>query len=117
MIHVDPDWWKTLFDDVYLLTDANIVCNPTLTKREVDVVEQALSLRPQQRILDLCGGQGRHALELTRRGYQHLTVLDYTPFLCFSLVRQAPPRGYQWPSAEAMHVPRRSRPTISMWCC
>ena len=21
-IEVDPDWWKTLFDDVYLLTDA-----------------------------------------------------------------------------------------------
>ena len=40
MIRVDCDWWKTLFDDVYLLTDAKIVCNPPLTKREVDVVEQ-----------------------------------------------------------------------------
>jgi D-alanine-D-alanine ligase len=81
MIVVDPDWWKTLFDEVYLLTDAEIVCNPSLTKREVDVVEQTLRLRPSEHILDLCGGQGRHTLELARRGYERLTVLDYTMFL------------------------------------
>ncbi|MDH3603860.1 MAG: class I SAM-dependent methyltransferase [Candidatus Tectomicrobia bacterium] len=81
MLTVDPDWWKTLFDEVYLVTDAPFVCNPTLTSREVDTVEQALHLHPTDRILDLCGGQGRHSLELTRRGYRHLTVLDYTPFL------------------------------------
>src|SRR5262245_51811298 len=81
MIVVDPHWWETLFDEVYLLTDAPIVDNPPLTRREVDVVERVLQLRPTERILDLCGGQGRHALELARRGYQHLTVLDYAPFL------------------------------------
>lgn len=81
MIVVDPDWWKTLFDEVYLITDAEIVCNPALTKREVDTVEQVLRLSPEHRILDLCGGQGRHAVELARRGYRHLTVVDYTPFL------------------------------------
>jgi D-alanine-D-alanine ligase len=32
-------------------------------------------------ILDLCGGQGRHSLELARRGYKDLTVLDYSGFL------------------------------------
>ena len=77
MIVVDPHWWKTLFDEVYLLTDAPIVCNPPLTKREVNVVERALRLRPTDDILDLCGGHGRHALELARRGYQYVTVLDY----------------------------------------
>lgn len=81
MIVVDPDWWKTLFDEVYLLTDAIIVCNPVLTRREVDVVEQALSLSPAHRVLDLCGGQGRHSIELARRGYRQLTVADYAPFL------------------------------------
>jgi D-alanine-D-alanine ligase len=81
MIHVEPDWWKTIFDDVYLMTDANIVCNVPLTKREVDTVEQALQLQSQDRILDLCGGQGRHALELARRAYHRVIVLDYTPFL------------------------------------
>ncbi len=81
MIRVGPDWWKTLFDEVYLVTDAPFVCNPALTKREVDVLEAVLRLRPAARILDLCGGQGRHALEFARRGYQHLTVLDYSDFL------------------------------------
>ncbi len=81
MIRVEPDWWKTLFDEVYLVTDAPFVCNPALTKREVDVVEHVLGLQPAARILDVCGGQGRHALELARRGYQHLTVLDYSDFM------------------------------------
>jgi D-alanine-D-alanine ligase len=81
MIRVEHDWWKTLFDEVYLVTDAPFVCNPALTKREVDVVEKVLGLQPAARILDVCGGQGRHALELARRGYQHLTVLDYSDFL------------------------------------
>lgn len=89
MILVDPQWWKTLYDDVYLLTDAPIVCNPPLTKREVDVLERVLRLRSSQHILDLCGGQGRHALELARRGYQHLTVLDYAPFLLRRGCREA----------------------------
>jgi D-alanine-D-alanine ligase len=81
MIRVEHDWWKTLFDEVYLVTDAPFVCNPALTKREVDVIENALGLYPAAHILDVCGGQGRHALELARRGYQHLTVLDYSDFL------------------------------------
>src|SRR5262245_58314155 len=81
MIRVESDWWKTLFDEVYLVTDAPFVCNPALTKREVDVIESVLRLHPATRILDLCGGQGRHTLELARRGYQHLTVLDYSDFL------------------------------------
>ena len=80
MIHVAPDWWQTLFDDVYLITDAPFVDNLALTQREVAVVTQLLQLQPSERILDLCGGQGRHSLELARHGYPHTIVLDYAPF-------------------------------------
>ena len=38
-IEVDPDWWKTLFDEVYLITDARSVCDSELTRREVDVFD------------------------------------------------------------------------------
>ena len=81
MIHVAPDWWQTLFDDVYLITDAPFVDNPALTQREVEVVTKLLHLHPSDRILDLCGGQGRHSIELARLGYCHTAVLDYAPFL------------------------------------
>jgi D-alanine-D-alanine ligase len=77
-IEVDPDWWKTLFDDVYLLTDARSVDNEAVTRREIDIFTSLLSLRPGDRILDLCGGHGRHAIELSRRGFHGCTVLDYS---------------------------------------
>ena len=76
-IPVDPDWWKTLFDDVYLLTDARSVCDDDLTRREVDLFCRLLPLDPSHRILDLCGGHGRHSIELCRRGYGGCLVLDY----------------------------------------
>ena len=80
-IDVKPDWWKTLFDDVYLITDARSVCDDALTRREVDMLCQLLPMAKEDAILDLCGGQGRHSLELARRGYSRCTVLDYSHFL------------------------------------
>ena len=80
-LSVDPDWWKTLFDDIYLLTDARTVRDETLTRREVDVFCNLVPMGPEVRVFDLCGGQGRHALELARRGNAVCTVLDYSPVL------------------------------------
>jgi D-alanine-D-alanine ligase len=77
-ITVDPDWWQTLFDEVYLITDARTVGDAEVTRREVDLICRILPLEPEARILDLCGGQGRHALELCRRGYGGCTVVDYS---------------------------------------
>lgn len=72
------EWWKTLFDEVYLLTDARSVCNPEVTRREIDELSHVLDLGPQQSVLDLCGGHGRHSLELRRRGQHDVTLLDYS---------------------------------------
>ncbi|MFC1859166.1 class I SAM-dependent methyltransferase [Thermodesulfobacteriota bacterium] len=80
-IKVDPDWWKKLFDDVYLLTDARSVCNEEITQREVDVICEIIPVEPEQKILDLCGGHGRHSIELYSRGYKKCTVLDYSQTL------------------------------------
>ncbi len=80
-IAVDPDWWKTLFDDVYLLTDARSVGDEDLTRLEVDVVCELLPMEFGHRILDLCGGQGRHSFELCKRGFSGCTLLDYSQSL------------------------------------
>lgn len=80
-IHVDGNWWQDLFDEMYLQTDARSVCNDALTRREVDFLESFLRPSKSAPILDLCGGQGRHALELGRRGYRNVTVLDYSRVL------------------------------------
>jgi D-alanine-D-alanine ligase len=80
-IDVDNNWWKDLFDGIYLQTDARSVCNDTLTVAEVDFLEKTLNLRKSWPILDLCGGQGRHALELARRGFSKITTLDYSYYL------------------------------------
>ena len=37
-INVDPEWWKTLFDEIYLKTDARSVCDNEISSREVDLI-------------------------------------------------------------------------------
>ncbi len=74
----DPLWWKHLFDEIYLVTDARSVQDEEITRREVDLICQILPLDQKHWILDMCGGQGRHSLELSRRGFKRCVVLDYS---------------------------------------
>jgi D-alanine-D-alanine ligase len=80
-ISVDPEWWKNIFDDIYLITDARSVCDPDITSREIDLICELLNLNAGDRILDLCGGHGRHSLELCARGITKCTLVDYSQFL------------------------------------
>ncbi|MCL7387670.1 MAG: hypothetical protein LZ159_03035 [Thaumarchaeota archaeon] len=57
--YVQRDWWKHIFDSIYLMTDGDVVNDPEITKEEVDIIIQALELKPHHRILDLCCGHGR----------------------------------------------------------
>lgn len=93
-LKVDPDWWKTLFDDVYLLTDARSVCDDDITRREVDVFCRLIPLKKDDRFLDLCGGQGRHTLELFCRGYTNGAVFDYSDVLLTQGRQTAEKRRY-----------------------
>jgi len=78
---IKKDWWKDFFNEIYLITDARSVCNNTLSSLEVDLLEKVLDLDKNDKILDLCGGYGRHCLELAKRGYEYLTVLDFSKYL------------------------------------
>lgn len=79
--HLPSDWWRTLFNSLYLKTDGDVVESDSNTRREVDLVVQAGLLDANDRILDLCCGQGRHALELARRGFRHVTGVDRSRYL------------------------------------
>ena len=79
-MEIRENWWKNFFNEIYLITDARSICNSDLTSQEASLIEKILGLKKFDQILDLCGGYGRHSLELARRGYLNLTVLDYSDF-------------------------------------
>jgi D-alanine-D-alanine ligase len=93
-IDVDPDWWKSLFDEVYLVTDARSVDDDRVTRQEIDIFAALAPLRSCDRILDLCGGHGRHSMELYRRGFLDCTVLDYSRSLIDVGKNKAAESGY-----------------------
>lgn len=79
--YIRPDWWQHIFNSLYLKTDADVVDDPNITCQEVDLFTDILNLSPEHRILDLCCGQGRHSLELTRRGFNLVEGLDRSHYL------------------------------------
>ncbi|MBC8432618.1 MAG: methyltransferase domain-containing protein [Desulfobacterales bacterium] len=78
--HVQPDWWRNIFNSLYLKTDADVVDDLDMTRKELDLFSKILNLTADDTILDLCCGQGRHVLELTRRGFK-VEGLDRSRYL------------------------------------
>lgn len=91
--HLPQDWWRKLFNAIYLKTDGDVVENDTNTQREVDFLIRAAGLEANDRILDLCCGQGRHSLELARRGFRHVTGVDRSRYLVRLARRRAKAQG------------------------
>src|SRR5246500_5857500 len=79
--HLPSDWWRTLFNSLSLETDGDIIENDRNTSEEVDLLIRTVGLERNDRILDLCCGQGRHSLELARRGFPRVTGLDRSRYL------------------------------------
>ncbi len=79
--HVRPDWWRNIFNSLYLKTDADVVDDLKITRDEVDLIGEILKPHTESRILDLACGQGRHSLELARRGFNNIEGLDRSHYL------------------------------------
>jgi SAM-dependent methyltransferase len=62
-------WHEKFFDEWYLKYWVQPI-TAERTQREVDAIVRFLELTSDSKVLDLCCGQGRHSLELSRRGYQ-----------------------------------------------
>lgn len=59
-------WYEEVFDENYLRTLPFMT--PEQTLREVDFIENSLSVEKGARVLDVGCGYGRHAIELVQRG-------------------------------------------------
>lgn len=65
---VHKDWYKDWFGNEYLTVYAHR--NQTEARQLIDLIHDNVDLHPDALILDLCCGQGRHALILAKMGYQ-----------------------------------------------
>jgi SAM-dependent methyltransferase len=64
----EQPWYQSFFGRDYLdVYDGSF--SRERAALEVSMVEAALALKRGEQVLDLCCGQGRHAVELARRGY------------------------------------------------
>jgi D-alanine-D-alanine ligase len=79
--YVQPDWWRLIFNSIYLKTDGDVVDDQRVTTKEVDLFCEILKLSPKDKILDLCCGQGPDCLELARRGFTNVEGLDRSHYL------------------------------------
>ncbi len=91
--HVRPDWWRGLFNSTYLKTDADVVDDSKITSEEVSLFTGVLGLSPDQTLLDLCCGQGRHCLQLARIGFRQIEGLDRSHYLVQRAKTQARNEG------------------------
>jgi len=87
--HVQPTWWRNIFNSLYLKTDGDVVEDQKITNEEVDLFTSILKILPEDKILDLCCGQGRHSLELVRRGFKNIEGLDRSHYLIQRAKNQA----------------------------
>jgi len=70
----DESFWRTIYPYMF---DAK---RHARTSKEVDGIIKQLDLQPDDSVLDLGCGDGRHLLELARRGYQKITGVDSTKY-------------------------------------
>lgn len=98
-------WWDTYFDELYLRMFETVL-TPERTAQEVAGIMILLGLRPGARILDLCCGQGRHAVPLARAGYR-VTGLDRSPYLLAQAQAEAERAGtrVEWVLGDMRQLP------------
>lgn len=92
--HLPGDWWRHLFNSIYLKTDADVVENDYNTNREIDLLLDITGAKTNDHILDLCCGQGRHTLALAERGFANVVGLDRSRYLIRLARRRATERSF-----------------------
>ena len=116
--HLPNDWWRTLFDALYLKTDGDVVENQENTRSDIDMLIACAGLVPDDRVLDLCCGQGRHSLELASRGFRNVTGVDRSRYLVRLARRRAKnlnlPVSFREGDARKFRAPESSFDCVAM---
>lgn len=101
----DAAWYARFFGGDYLRAYAPYI-GPERTAREVDGIVTLLAVAPGGAILDLCCGQGRHAVALAERGYR-VTGLDLSETLLDRARADAEARGVsvRWVRSDMRDIP------------
>jgi SAM-dependent methyltransferase len=94
-LKVSADWYKDFFGPSYIDAVASAsATNEAQTLREISLIERYLNCGETTRVLDVCCGHGRHALELARRNCRVVGV-DIDEDALRTLSRQAEAEGLQ----------------------
>ena len=72
--HLKHEWFETFFQGPAVEFWTNAM-TPALTLADVDFLEKTFDVKPGARLLDVPCGNGRHSIELARRGYR-VTGID-----------------------------------------
>src|SRR5579862_3197601 len=101
----DIPWYQTFFGEDYLRIYAPFL-PVDKTEREVVDIATLLNLPPGSAILDLCCGNGRHAIPLAQRGYQ-MTGQDLSNALLQRARSSADTLGIQvrWLHSDMQTIP------------
>ncbi len=116
MVFSEAHWDQMLdfsdrqLEDAYSRMDMNVQGWTRYTPREVDFVEHACDIDTDSDILDVGCGQGRHTLELAKRGYKHLTAYDFSPRLLSQAEKKARQEGYKitFDKKDCRHLRRKA---------
>lgn len=68
-------WWEEYFADYYKLTAFSM---DNEAKGEVSFILDQVELNQGSRVLDMCCGYGRHAIEMSQRGKFEIVGVDYS---------------------------------------
>jgi SAM-dependent methyltransferase len=103
----EPCWWLDYFDDRFVRLYRPLL-DPARTLEEVEGITAMLGLPRGARLLDLACGWGRHAVELSRLGYEVWGV-DRSMTLLGRARRLAPRRGADptWVCGDIRELPWR----------
>lgn len=93
--YVNPEWWRHIFNALYLKTDGDVVDDENITRHETGLFIKLLKLKKENTVLDVCCGQGRHCFEFFKRGFTNVEGIDRSAFLITKARNKSKLNGYK----------------------